>query len=297
MSADELHAINAMLRESRLRERPTGWPAQRAAMEASTAVLPQAAGVTLTPVTANGVPAEWQARPDAAGDAAILYLHGGGYAIGSIATHRALTTALAAAFEGRVLSLDYRLAPEHPCPAAIEDAVVAYRFLLDQGLKPGRIVIAGDSAGGGLTVATLLALREAGLPSPAGGWCISPWVDLTNASGTMSSKADEDLIVSAASLDAYAAAYAAGGDLRAAPCSPLFGDLAGLPPLLIQVGSAETLLDDSLGLAANASRADVEVRLEVWPGQQHVFHMFAPMLGEARAAIAAGAGWVSDRIA
>lgn len=298
MSADELKIVNDLLRASNAAERPGSWADRRAAMEATLAAFPKADGVSLQPFRLNALDAEWQSSEGARDDAAMLYLHGGGYAVGSIATHRPLTTEIAAGFVGRVLSLGYRLAPEHPCPAAIEDALAAYRFLIeDQGVPASNVVIAGDSAGGGLTVAALVAIRDAALPMPAGGWCLSPWVDLTVSSGTMSSKAADDLMITDISLKEYAAAYAPGGDVKDPRATPLNASLKGLPPLLIQVGTAERLLDDAVALAARAGADDVAVTLECWPGQPHVFQIFAAMMGEARAAIAGATNWANARIA
>ena len=297
MSAEEVKAINEMLRASKGSMDALSWPERRDAMEAGTAFFPLAEGVALTPAVAHGVPVEWQSRADAEDDAALLYLHGGGYAIGSIASHRSITTALAAGFKGRVLSVGYRLAPEDPCPAGIEDAVNAYRHLLDEGIDGSRIVIAGDSAGGGLTIAALQAIRDAGLAMPAGAWTLSPWVDMTGTSETMVLKAGEDHMISAPNVKDTAAIYAPGGDADDPRATPLNGSFAGLPPLLIQVGTSETLLDDSLTLARKAALANVEVRLETWPNQQHVFQMFAPMMSEARDAIAAGIAWANSRLA
>lgn len=297
MSSDELKTVNELLRAGRAVAPPASWEERRAGMEAALAAFPRADGVMLQPFRINNIDAEWQARRDVREDAVLLYLHGGGYAAGSIATHRPLTTEIAAGFNGRVLSLGYRLAPEHPCPAAIEDALAAYRWLVDdQGIPASNIVIAGDSAGGGLTIATLVAIRDAGLSAPAGGWCLSPWVDLTVSSGTMTSKADDDLMITADALNAYAAAYAPGGDVKDPRATVLNASLRGLPPLLIQVGTAERLLDDAVALAGKAGAEDVAVTLETWPGQPHVFHIFAAMLGEARAAIAGATNWANARI-
>jgi acetyl esterase/lipase len=297
MSAEEIKAVEDMLRASQGGMESLSWPDRRAAMEAGTAFFPLAEGITLTPAVTNGVNVEWQARDAAPAGAAIMYLHGGGYAIGSIVSHRSITTTLAAAFNGRVLSVDYRLAPEHPCPAAIEDALAAYRYLLESGVSGGKIVIAGDSAGGGLTIAVLQAIRDQELPRPAGGWAVSPWVDLTGTSETMTAKAARDFMISAANLQDTAALYAPGGDVSDPRATPLNASFEGLPPLLIQVGSSETLLDDALSLARKASLADVDVRLETWSRQQHVFQMFAPMLSEARDAIAAAVAWANARVA
>jgi acetyl esterase/lipase len=248
-----------------------------------TAQLP--AGLIREPRQANGVPAEWVSAPGAAADRAVLYLHGGGYVLGSIDTHRELAARISQASGARCLVIDYRLGPEHRFPAAVDDAVAAYRFLLDCGYAPGKLAIAGDSAGGGLTVATLLALRDAKLPLPATGVCISPWVDLTGTSQSMTTKAAEDPMVQREPLLVLAKHYLGGADPETPLASPLFADLRGLPPLLVQVGSAETLLDDSTQLAERARKAGVEVELEVWPDMIHVWHAFAALLPEGREGI------------
>ncbi len=252
-------------------------------------IFPPAADVTLEKVSANGVPAEWSSTPSAAKDRVILYLHGGGYVIGSVASHRHLVTELGRAAGTRTLALDYRLAPEHPFPAAVDDAMAGYKFLLAQGFEPGNIAIAGDSAGGGLTVATLLAIKDAGLDQPACGFCISPWVDLEALGNSMITQAAIDPMVQKDGLLGMAAAYLNGSNARAPLAAPLYGDFRGIAPLLIQVGAAETLLDDSTRLASVAGAADVEVNLQVWPEMIHVWHFFHPILGAARHAIK-GAG-------
>jgi epsilon-lactone hydrolase len=216
----------------------------------------------------------------------VLYLHGGGYVIGSPRSHRHLAAAIATAGQAAALLLDYRLAPEHPYPAAVDDAAAAYRWLLDQGIAPGQIVIAGDSAGGGLTVAALLALRDARLPQPAGGVCISPWVDLTCSGASYRTKAGADPIVQRTGVEEMARAYLGAAAPRTPLASPLFADLRGLPPpLLIHVGSDEVLLDDSTQLADRARAAGVDATLEVWDRMIHVWHWFLPMLDEAQDAV------------
>tara|TARA_R110000824_G_scaffold366730_1_gene555476 strand:- start:86580 stop:87491 length:912 start_codon:yes stop_codon:yes gene_type:complete len=266
----------------------------RKAYDAMGEVFPPAADVQLEKISANGVVAEWSSTPNAAKDRVIMYLHGGGYVIGSIASHRHLVTELGRAVGSLALSLDYRLAPEHPFPAAVDDALAAYRFLLDQGFKPGNIAIAGDSAGGGLTVATLLAVRDAGLPQPACGFCISPWVDLEATGRSMTTQAARDPMVQKDGLLGMAAAYLNGSNPQAPLAAPLHGDFNGIAPLLIQVGAAETLLDDATRLASVAGAADVEVNLQIWPEMVHVWHFFHPMLGAARYAIK-GAGEVISK--
>jgi acetyl esterase/lipase len=216
---------------------------------------------------------------------AVVYFHGGGYSIGSPRSHRHLAAAIGRAAGAAVLLPDYRLAPEHAFPAAVDDAVAAYRGLLDRGQAPARTVFAGDSAGGGLTVAALLALRERSLPLPAAAACISPWVDLSCGGASYATRAASDPIVTRQGVMEMARAYLGAADPRTPLASPLFADLAGLPPLLIQVGSEEVLLDDAVGLAERAKGAGVATTLEIWPGMIHVWHWFLPMLDEARSAI------------
>jgi len=246
-------------------------------------------------VNAPAAPAEWLRPPSAAPGRVVLYLHGGGYVIGSSRSHRHLAAAIAGAAGASALLLDYRLAPEHPFPAAVEDATAAYRWLLDQAIAPERIVIAGDSAGGGLTVATLLALREARVPLPAGGVCISPWVDLTCSGASYRTMAAADPIVRRAGVEEMARAYLGATPPRTPLASPLFADLRGLPPLLIHVGSDEVLLDDAVQLAERAKAAGVDATLEIYDRMIHVWHWFMPMLDEAQTAVEAIGRFVRSR--
>jgi len=242
------------------------------------------ADCTTEPVTAGGVPAEWVSAPGADAGRNVLYLHGGGYTIGSIKTHRCLAGWISRAAKARVLLIDYRLAPENPHPAAVEDALAAYRFMLDSGVNPSRTVVAGDSAGGGLAVATLVAIRDAKLPLPAAAVCLSPWVDMEGTGESMKTKADVDPMVGANLAD-MASAYLGGKDPRTPLASPLYADLKGLPPILIQVGTAEVLLDDSSRLAERARQAGVEVVYEPWENMIHVWQIFVPMLDESKQAV------------
>ncbi len=293
MSHSEIDGVRAMLAAM-----PAGSDiaAMRAGYDAIGGIFPTAVDVTITPVDAGGVPAEWTVTPGAATDAALLYLHGGGYVIGSIASHRHLASELGRAAGIAALSLDYRLAPEAPYPAAVDDALAGYRWLLGQGIAAERIAIAGDSAGGGLTMALLLAIKATGLAMPACAVPISPWVDMEALGGSMDSKAASDPMVQRQELADMAAMYLNGGDPRAPLAAPLYGDLTGLPPLLIQVGSEETLLDDAIRLAAAAGHAQVAVRLEIVPAMIHVFHFFHPMLGAARTAIATAGAFVAGQL-
>ncbi|HKC06879.1 MAG TPA: alpha/beta hydrolase [Methylomirabilota bacterium] len=258
---------------------------RRAQYERAEKVFPTPPEVKVERVNAPAVPAEWLRPPSAEPGRVVLYLHGGGYVIGSPRSHRHLAAAIAGAAGASALLLDYRLAPEHPYPAAVEDATAAYRWLLDQAIAPERIVIAGDSAGGGLAVATLLALREAQVPLPAGGVCISPWVDLTCGGASYATKAEADPIVKRAGVEQMAQAYLGATSPRDPLASPLFAELRGLPPLLIQVGTDEVLLDDAVQLAARAKAAGVDTTLETHERMIHVWHWFLPMLDEAQTAV------------
>ena len=289
----EIAAILAMLAES-----PMG-PSlveMREAYNAFGALFPTPSDVTLRPEQVRGVAAEWTSTPDASRERVVLYLHGGGYAIGSIVSHRHLAAQLGRTARTQTLAVDYRLAPEHPFPAAVDDALAGYRFLLEGGFAPSCIAIAGDSAGAGLTVATLVAAREAGLPQPACGVCISPWVDLEASGASMTTKAAEDPMVQREPLLQMAATYLGGSDARSPLAAPLHADLRDLAPLLIQVGSTEVLLDDAVRLAAAAGAQEVEARLEVWPEMIHVWHFFHPVLGEGRRALNTAGGYIRDRM-
>lgn len=233
-------------------------------------------------VDAGGVPSEWVAAPGFDERRAILYLHGGGYAIGSINTHRRLAYDISAASGARVLVIDYRLAPEHPFPAAVEDATKAWRWLLQQGFAANRLAIAGDSAGGGLTLATLVNLRDQNLGLPAAAAMLSPWVDLEGAGDSITTRSAQDPMVQKDGLLWMAGLYLNGKDPKTPLAAPLHADLKGLPPILVQVGTAETLLDDSTRIAEKLYDAGVEVRLAVWPNMVHVFPLFAPVLSEGR---------------
>jgi monoterpene epsilon-lactone hydrolase len=284
--ASEQHVqLVEMLRAQPIAQEGQSIESMRAGYEGLSAMFPLADDIEREPVTANGVPAEWVSAPGAVPGNVVLYLHGGGYVIGSINTHRDLAARISRASGARVLVIDYRLAPEHPFPAAVEDATAAYRWLLSSGIDPSGIVVAGDSAGGGLTVATLVALRDAGDPLPAAGVCLSPWVDLEGIGASMTSKAEVDPIVQKDLLVLMAATYLDGADPRSPLAAPLYADLAGLPPLLIQVGTAETLLDDATRLAERARAAGVDVTLEPWEDMFHVWQAFAAMLPEGQQAI------------
>lgn len=291
MASQQLTTLIQMLRaRPPATEKPT-LEQMRQGFEALAALMPTPPDVRLEPVSAGGVPAEWVAAPGAVDDRVIFYLHGGGYVVGSIKTHREMVSRLSRASGARGLVLDYRLAPEHPHPAAVDDALAAYRWLLAQGIEPKRIVVAGDSAGGGLTVATLVAIRDAGLPLPAGGAPLSPWVDLEGLGQSMTERAALDPIVQREGLLEMAGWYLGGASPQTPLAAPLYADLRGLPPLLIQVGTAETLFDDAARIAARATAAGVEVTYEPWEDMIHVWQLFAAMLPEGQQAIERVAEW------
>lgn len=257
----------------------------RAQVEEFYAQFPVPADVRVQPVVIGSADGDWLTTPGATSERTILYLHGGAYVLCSAHAYREMASRIARAAGARTLVLNYRLAPENPFPAAVEDATAAYRSLLAQGIKPASIVIAGDSAGGGLTLATLVSLRDTGLPLPSGAVCISPWIDLECTGGTMMTKADVDPLCTKDSLLEEADKYLAGENPRHPLASPLYADLKNLPPLLIQVGTEETLLDDAHRLAKRAREAGVPVTLDVFDGMPHVWHVFASYLPEAQEAI------------
>ena len=262
-----------------------------AAFGGSTAV------VTCERVAAGGVDGEWISPANAPGDKAILYFHGGGFRIGSVASHRDLIAQIALASGCRVLAINYRLAPEHRFPAALDDALAAYAWLLDRGLKPDNIAFAGDSAGGNLVLATMLALRERALPLPVSAALMSPWTDLAAAGTSYVTRAEADPIHQRPMILALAKNYlGVQGDPRDPLVSPLYADLRGLPPLLIQVGDRETVLDDSVMFADKARAAGIDANLEVWDGMIHVFQMFGAELPEARRAIASIAQFLNRHL-
>ncbi len=266
------------------RPRSTGPEERRQRLDAFGQALGAPDDARLESIEIAGASAEWSTTPDADAQRAVLYLHGGGYMAGSIVSHRYVAIEIGRAARARTLALGYRLAPEHPYPAQLEDALAAYSMLREQGFAPSGIAVGGDSAGANLTLSLLLALRERGLPLPACGWLISPWSDLTASGATMQSKADVDPMISKPYLLELAQAFAGGRAFADPLISPQFADLAGLPPLLIQVGSDETLLDDAIALAGRAGAAGVAVTLEIWPDMIHAFPMFYPQVASSRRA-------------
>jgi monoterpene epsilon-lactone hydrolase len=286
MASKEFHAL-----AERMASQPPPPPGetvveQRARIDAAMSQIPLAQGATAEPRTVGGVEAI-ECRPALLpeGAATILYLHGGGFRIASALAYRAYASHLATVCEARVVTIDYRLAPEHPYPAALDDTMAAYRALLDEGVPADRLVVAGDSAGGGLTASLFLRAKAEGLPSPAGLVCCSPWADLTVTAETYATNGDLDRVFSRQSAETAAPLYLAGHDPKDPFVSPLFGDWAGAPPMLIQVGDIEVLLDDARGLAAVAEAAGVDVTLHVAPEMPHIWPMSYPAFPEAVAAV------------
>jgi len=295
MPSQQLQSLIAMVRA-----RPVAPDATvqelREHFEMASELFPLPPDVAVQVTNAGSVMAEWIDIPGADPSAVLLYLHGGGYVIGSLSTHRHLVADLARAGGIRGLSVAYRLAPEHPYPAAIDDGVAAYRWLVARGIDPARIVIAGDSAGGGLTLAVLLALRDAGDPLPAAAVLLSPWTDLAAQGGSVTTKADVDPMLTANDLHRYAAWYLGETDPKTPWASPLYADLTGLPPLLIHVGSAEILLDDSVRIAERARNAGVDVTLDVKDDLIHVWHYFAQLIPEGEESIGDVGAFIRARV-
>lgn len=267
------------------------WQARKAATDPG--------GVAITETYAGGCRAYWQDPEGCAMDRVVLYLHGGGFYIGSPASHERMVSHIARAVGCRALNLDYRLAPEHPFPAAVEDCVAAYRWLLGQGYEPGHIAISGDSAGGGLALSTLLSLKEQGVPQPAGALPLSAFTDFLITGKSMETNATSDLIAVGTPEEDFGPMrdrYLGEEDPQNPLASPLYGDYSGLAPIYLQVGSAERLLDDSRRVAKKAKDADVDLKFEAFPDMQHVFQSTAGRSPEADEAIGKIAEWLRPRL-
>jgi len=281
-------SIQSNIAKLLLRHKIIGWQdgtisEQRAQQEKVAAFARLPAGISYQSIDLDGIHGAWVKRVDPS-RGVILYLHGGAYMLGSIISHREFVARLAQTTRSKVLIINYRLAPEDPYPAALEDALAAYKWLLKQGYDPAQIILAGDSAGGGLALAVMLKLRSEGRPLPAGGVCISPWTDLALTGDSYRSKAEVDPMLNFERIDDCAKLYAGQHDRKGPLISPLYGDLRDLPPLFIQVGTDELLLDDAEQFTERAREAGVEVTLEVWQGMFHVFQIF-PFLPETKRAL------------
>jgi monoterpene epsilon-lactone hydrolase len=294
MTVKDREALKAFFAQNTALDETGSFPEQRARFEALGSMFPVPEGTEVEPAAVGGVKGDWVRARRARRDAVVLYLHGGG---GSPKSHRSLLAQLSIDTGLSVWAPDYRLAPEHPFPAAVDDALATYKGLIDSGIAAANISIAGDSAGGGLTLATLVAARDKGLPMPACAVCISPWTDLTVSGESHKTRASRDPIVRQPGIGNMAKAYAGAADLKTPLVSPLFADLKGLPPLLIQVGTEETLYDDTTRLIARAEEAGVEVSAERWGGMIHVWHIFHAMLSEGRDAIARIGSFVKEHVA
>lgn len=257
----------------------------RAGMEKMTRMAKMPDGITVEKINCSGVPAEWIIPKNAVNPGVVLYLHGGGYAMGSINTHRALMARIAIASKTKVFGIDYRLAPEHPFPCAIDDAFEAYKWLLKEGYDNNKIVIAGDSAGGGLTVALIIRIRDENAPKAAAGVCLSPWLDLTSTGETSLTLAEEDPMIDLGSLKHFALFYSPPEKLSHPWVSPLYADLNDLAPIYIQVSSSEILLDDTRRFAEKAQIAGVDIQVDYWDKMVHVWQAFGSYLPEALEAI------------
>ena len=284
MKSPELEATIQQMRAADVLGLPSV-SAMREALEAVGRMLPVDLDIECRSETIGGVAGEWLSMPDASPDEVTLYFHGGGYVIGSPNTHRCLAGRLARASRTRVLLLDYRRAPEHPFPAAVDDATAAYRALLERGTRPEKMALAGDSAGGGLAIATAIALRETRVDLPAAIAYISPWTDLAVTGESIMSRAALDPMCHKRGIQRLAELYLAGQDPRAPLASPLYANLRGLPPILIHIGEAETLYDDSVRLGARAREAGVDVSFKEWPDMIHVFPLFVPDISDSQRAI------------
>ncbi len=294
MASKEMASVLEMLKANPLNP-SASLPELRGWFEGSMGQMPTVPNTKVTPVTVDGIKSEWVDAPGVRADHAILYLHGGGYVIGSCATHRSLASKLSETSKARVLVIDYRMAPEALYPAAVEDGVKAYRWLLAQGFAPAKLAISGDSAGGGLTLATAVALRDADVALPKALAMLSPWTDMTGTSETMTSRAKLDPMVQKEGLVGMAGMYLGGKDAKTPGASPLFADMHGLPSMLIQVGDHEVLLDDSRSLEKKAKAAGVDVTLEVWDEMIHVWHLFHPLLPEGVKALEGIGGYLNKK--
>jgi monoterpene epsilon-lactone hydrolase len=284
MSTGQREKLDAILRASAL-PADADVSEQRRLLRELTSAQPLPADVTVTAGELGGVPTAEVTVDGVEPRHVVLYFHGGVYVLGDAASTAGLAAQVARRIQAKAISVDYRLAPEHPYPAAVDDALAAYQALLEGGTAPAGIVLAGESAGGGLAVATLILARDRGLPRPAAAYLMSPYADLTLAGATMETKGQADPLLSRESLAARVPDYTAGRDPALGLISPIFADLTGLPPLVIQAGSHEVLLDDAVRLARQAAITDVEVTLDITPGVPHVFQAYSPILDEAAAAL------------
>jgi len=296
VSAEQRENLEAILRQSAF---PAGIDVneQRRLLRELTSSQPLPADVTVAAAALGGIPTAEITIDGIEPRQVVLYFHGGVYVLGDAVSAANLASQVGRRTSAKVISVDYRLAPEHPYPAAVDDALAAYKALLQNGIAPSDVVFAGESAGGGLAVATLVNARDHGLPLPAAAFVMSPYADLTLTGATMVTKGEVDTLMSRENLEARVADYTSGQDAALGLISPIFADLSGLPPLLIQAGTHEVLLDDAVRLAQQAASADVEVTLDITPEVPHVFQTFYPMLDEATAALDRAGQFLSAHLA
>ena len=294
MAQSEIDAIRALLNS---KPRPVGWLERRKRLDDVGSIWPVADDVKLTAADVGGVPGEWSIVPGSDPSRVLMFFHGGGYCSGSILSHRRLVTEAGRAAGVRTLAIAYRLAPEHLFPAAYDDVLTAWRFLRDQNISAAHIAVGGDSAGAGLTMALISRLRDAHEELPGCAWLISPWTDLTMSGSTLLSKEAVDPLIHKQYLNELANAYLPAGMNRKDPrVSPVYADLKGFPPTLIQVGSAETLLDDATRFAAVAGAADVRVTLEVWPQMIHAWPLWNAHLESGRRALVNAGAFIREHL-
>ena len=279
----EIDEIRALLSS---RPRPVGWNERRRRIEEVGSLSDPSPDIVIEPTDLNGVPGEWSSAPGSDPSRVLLFFHGGGFCSGSLKSHRRLVTEAGRAAGIGTLAAGYRLAPEHPFPAAYEDALTAWRVLIASGVSPANVVVGGDSAGGGLTVALINRLLDLRLEGPCCAWLLSPWTDLTQSGETLATKDSVDPLIHKAYLEELASVYVPSGVDRTDPrVSVLFADKKRLPPTLVQVGSDETLLADSIRFVASAGASDVRITLEVWPGMIHAFPLWNAQLSDGRRAL------------
>jgi monoterpene epsilon-lactone hydrolase len=290
MAQSEIDAVRALLSS---KPRPVGWPERRRRLDDVGSIWPVADDVKLTAIDVDGVPGEYSIVPGSEPSRILMFFHGGGYCSGSIVSHRRMVSEAGRAAGVRTLAIAYRLAPEHPFPAAYDDLLTAWRFLRNQGIPAARIAVGGDSAGAGLALGLIGRLGDGHEELPACAWLVSPWTDLTMSASTLVSKEAEDPLIHRGYLNQLADAYLpAGMDRKDPRISPLYADLRGFPPILIQVGSAETLLDDATRLAAVAGETDVPVTLEIWPHMIHAWPLWNARLEPGRRALVSAGAFI-----
>jgi epsilon-lactone hydrolase len=294
MAQSEIDTIRALLGS---KPRPVGWNERRQRLDHVGSIWPTADDVRFTAVDAGGVPGEWSSVPGTDATRVLMFFHGGGYCSGSIRSHRRMVSEAGRAAAVRTLAIGYRLAPEHPFPAALDDALAAWDFLRGEGIAAAHIAVGGDSAGGGLTAALIGVLRERGEEPPGCAWLVSPWTDLTLSGSTLLTKEAVDPLIHRDYLEELAAAYVPAGIDRKEPrISPLYSDLEGFPPTLIQVGSAEALLADATRFAAAAGAANVAATLEIWPRMIHAWHLWNAHLEAGRRALASAGTFIRGQL-